>query len=261
MNADSKLSPLELRALGISSDLVRVLLDQHVTLDERRNEEAKTVSLSLEDWTTFLKKEVTDCSKVVYVDGTGQLDINTVWLPKGHCDIFILPVPKIPAPFDISIEQMKCDVDTGSDEWQWGFCPEWLSFARSVCPEWIGLPSNGTQTCQEPTEEEAARLCNEWSHNDGNNSCHRATVEAGIAYLWESACSNGGGNEGAASADARGWLRKGPSKDTDFSKRRQAKKTRSTNGLFSFAPKKFESSGFKRRMPTERSRLTSQRRR
>jgi len=101
LDADSHLSPLELHALGIGIDLVQELL--RIT---------NTKSLKKKDWINFLSDPITDCSKVLHVDSPGKLHINIVWLPKGHCDILILPLTKIPAPFDIS--QPECRISNSS---------------------------------------------------------------------------------------------------------------------------------------------------
>jgi len=107
LDADSRLSPIELSVLGIGSELVNVLVEKVIEMAPMGGFEASD-DVSFKDWSRMLKEPLADCSQIVYVDGSGDLDINAVWLPKGHCDILILPRTKIPAPFNISGAPPQC---------------------------------------------------------------------------------------------------------------------------------------------------------
>jgi len=104
-NNDSQLSPIELRALGIGSDLIRVAIDKAFkmspmgglesikTMSEKDNryswfddsiglESPTARTISMEKWADFIKDGITDCSRVMYVDGPGDVNINALWLPN-----------------------------------------------------------------------------------------------------------------------------------------------------------------------------------
>jgi len=107
LDADSHLSPIELHVLGIGSELVNVLVEKAITMAPMGGFEASD-DVSFNYWSRMLKQPLADCSQIVYVDGSGDLDINVAWLPKGHCDILILPRTKIPAPFNVSGAPPQC---------------------------------------------------------------------------------------------------------------------------------------------------------
>jgi len=105
-NDDSQLSPIELRALGFGSDLIRVLIDKAFKMspmglgleslkamsekeipyswfDASLGLDSPTVTtMSKQQWADFIKDSITDCSKIVYVDGSGDVNINALWLPN-----------------------------------------------------------------------------------------------------------------------------------------------------------------------------------
>ena len=111
LDADARLSPSELQALGIGSELASVLAGKAINMAPLGGFEASN-AVSFEHWARMLKGHFTDCSQVVYVDGSREsgIDINikTVWLPKGQCDILFLSRTKVPAPFNISSQQPQC---------------------------------------------------------------------------------------------------------------------------------------------------------
>ena len=53
--------------------------------------------LSLAQWQHIIKYPPTDCSKLVVVDKAGDFDLNTLWLPRGKCNILVLPDAKVAA--------------------------------------------------------------------------------------------------------------------------------------------------------------------
>ena len=105
-NDDSQLSPIELRALGFGSDLIRVLIDKAFkmspmglgleslkAMSEKENpyswfdaslglDSPTVTTMSKQQWADFIKDSITDCSKIVYVDGSGDVNINALWLPN-----------------------------------------------------------------------------------------------------------------------------------------------------------------------------------
>ena len=93
LDADAHLSLSELQALGIGSELASLLVGKAIKMAPLGGFEASN-TVSLKHWARLLKDHFTECSQVVYVDGSGKSDIkmniNTVWLPKGQCDILIL---------------------------------------------------------------------------------------------------------------------------------------------------------------------------
>jgi hypothetical protein len=93
LDADAHLSPPELQVLGIGRELASLLVGRAINMAPLGGFEAST-TVSLKHWARMLKDHFTDCSQVVFVDGSWKSDINininTVWLPKGQCDILIL---------------------------------------------------------------------------------------------------------------------------------------------------------------------------
>ena len=79
--------------LGIGRELASLLVGRAINMAPLGGFEAST-TVSLKHWARMLKDHFTDCSQVVFVDGSWKSDINininTVWLPKGQCDILIL---------------------------------------------------------------------------------------------------------------------------------------------------------------------------
>jgi hypothetical protein len=120
LDADAHLSPSELQALGIGSELASLLAGKAIDMAPLGGFEASN-TVSFKHWARMLKDHFTDCSQVLYVDGSRKSDIdiniNTVWLPKGQCDILILSRTKVPAPFNISSQQPQCVNEHASHEY------------------------------------------------------------------------------------------------------------------------------------------------
>lgn len=60
-------------------------------------------------------------------------------------------------------------------------CPKWVEFASNSCPPLVG----GSGSCQEPTVEQQQDICEEFSANNYDNECYRATVMYGQSSLME----------------------------------------------------------------------------
>ena len=51
--------------------------------------------LSLAQWQQLMKRPPTDCSKLLVIDKAGDFDLHTLWLPRGKCNVLVLPDAKV----------------------------------------------------------------------------------------------------------------------------------------------------------------------
>lgn len=62
-------------------------------------------------------------------------------------------------------------------------CPTWRGYATTKCPEWLG-----GEGCEEPTEDDYAAMCAEWSKDNNDNNCYRSTVASWTSQDWAEFC-------------------------------------------------------------------------
>lgn len=60
-------------------------------------------------------------------------------------------------------------------------CPAWVAYASTSCPPVLG----GSGGCQDATFEQQQLICDEFSANNYDNDCYRATVMFGQSSLFE----------------------------------------------------------------------------
>ena len=51
--------------------------------------------LSLQQWQQLMKRPPTDCSKLLVINKAGDFDLHTLWLPRGKCNVLVLPDAKV----------------------------------------------------------------------------------------------------------------------------------------------------------------------
>lgn len=117
-NDDNILSPMELRALSLSEELVQSMMVK-----------SEGSGISLESWRALQKEPITDCSRLVLIEKSGPIEINTLWLPRGRCNILLLPPFKVPAEYD-TYQDSSCiaDPQPSAKEFTGEHCPVWREF-------------------------------------------------------------------------------------------------------------------------------------
>lgn len=117
LDNDEILSPVEIRLLFLDDKL-------------RQGVMINSEGISLQIWQELQQEPVTDCSKLVVVDNAGAIDINTLWLPRGKCNILVLPNFKVPAKYESSSDPSCAATQSGStaQEFDGEHCPEWRAF-------------------------------------------------------------------------------------------------------------------------------------
>ena len=101
-NDDQSLSEMELSPLAMSEELLKMMMAKE-----------QGEGMSLHAWRALQIEPVTDCSKLVVVSKAGPIDIATLWLPHGRCNILVMPPVKVPAEYETHSDA-ACGVDASS---------------------------------------------------------------------------------------------------------------------------------------------------
>jgi hypothetical protein len=120
LDNDAILSPVEIRPLQLDGKL-------------RQGMMVDSEGISLQIWQKLQQEPVTDCSKLIVVDHAGAFDINSLWLPRGKCNILVLPNFKVPVQYESSSDSFCAATPPGSTaedrpEFDGEHCPQWREF-------------------------------------------------------------------------------------------------------------------------------------